>query len=482
MNTPPVLHLLGRLIALFGLLPLAPAALGALEGSEVWPYLFTAGLMLFVGAGLAAATAGQPAPDRRGVWLFVALAWLLLPLFAALPFALSGAAPAPVDALFEAYSGLTTTGASIFAQVDPLPRPLILWRAALSWAGGLLGVVLLFTFLLPTGVGGLTLARNAVPGGDERSLDGRFWQMLRAVGWVYALLTLLCAAALSAFGLPVFDALCLALSALSTGGFLPNDAGIAGYRNLAGELVLMLFMLAGSVNLTLHWGLAQGRGRDFLRDSEVRYLLQALTALAVVFFFWFWLVRDAPPLETLRTVAFTLVSMLSTTGIDNGGGSGEGALLFSPIVLIGLVLVGGGLGSTTGGLKLIRLSILFKQSQRELTRLSFPHAIANIRSGTRPVSDHITRQIWAMFFAFVLVLSLTAVVLAIEGVAPVSAIAAGVAALTNAGPALGQIDPGGALWWDFSALSKLVLMLGMVLGRLELLALLMLLNPGYWRG
>ncbi len=481
MIAPPVLHLLGRLLALTGLLPLLPAGLAALEGSESWPYLFTAGLMLFAGAGLAAATAGQPAPDRRGVWLFVALCWLVLPAAGALPFALDDTLADPVDALFEAVSGMTTTGATVYAGLDGLPRPLLLWRALLNWSGGLLAVVLVFVFLAPTGIGGLALARNAVPGGDERTLDGRFWQMLRALAWVYAGLTLLCAASLSALGWPAFDAVCVALSTLSTGGFLPRDGGIAAYGSPAGEVVLMLFMLAGSINLTLHWGLAQGRWRELLRDSELRYLAQAATAAIVLAFFWFWIVAEAPVLENLRQVAFTVVSMLTTTAFDPGA-AGQAGPDFSPIVLIGLVLVGGCMGSTAGGLKLMRLSVLFKQSQRELTRLSFPHAITNIRSGTRPVADRVTRQIWAMFFTFVLALSLIAVVLALDGIPPVSAIAAGVAALTNAGPALAQIDPGGIGWGAFSGQAKAALMVAMVLGRLELLALLMLLNPGYWRG
>jgi trk system potassium uptake protein TrkH len=385
-----------------------------------------------------------------------------------------------VDALFEAVSGLTTTGASVLPSLDEAPAAVLLWRALLQGLGGFITLLMIVVLLSPLGVGGLDLANSALPRGEGADLPERLAQTAKEMSWVYLALVVACGLLLWLAGMPVFDAICHALSTVSTGGFSTRTGGIGAFASIQIEVVLTAFMLLGACNFTLLWALSNGRLASHRLDAETRYLgyvavlaVVALTALAVV-------ESRAAPVEAARFGAFTAISLLTTTGYASGAGLAVQSV--SPALMIGLVLIGGATFSSTGGIKLLRLAVLVKQAGRELARLVHPHGVIRLRLGDRAIGDHHIWAIWSYVFVLALSLAGATVVLAALGLEMETAVATAVATLANAGPAVHLIDPSAPAFAQLSDGTKLFLGLLMVLGRVELLTFFVLLNPSYWRG
>ena len=487
MSYTSVVHCLGWAVVLLAALMILPALTAMLDGNTALAWTFAASAVLsgFFGAGFAMATrreAGQF--GKREGFMFLVLVWLVLALFGAIPLHFSGLPGRPIDAFFEAISGLTTTGATVFEGLEEMPPAILLWRALLQWSGGLLSIVLAVSLVSHLGIGGMEAFQSALPRGEGASLPARMLQTAQDLFWIYVLLTLFGALALWAVGMSAFDALCHAFTALSTGGFSTRDGGIAAYNNPLIELALMAIMILGAVNFTLHWAAFNGRFRVFRENAEVHYL-----TVAVTFLVFAGIVSsliggtERPFVIELREVIFMAVSALTTTGFGNGqpGAGGLIAPALAPILIIGLVLVGGATGSTTGGMRLMRVAVLFKQAQRELLRLSHPHGVRPLRLGKIRVQNPVIWSVWSFFFILILVLSATALALAFFELPADVAVAAAVLAISNAGPFLHSIAPEAPSYADMPDGAKYVLALGMLAGRVELLALLSLLNPAYWR-
>ena len=485
MSYTSVFHCLGWTVVLLAALMILPALTAMLDGNTALAWTFAASAVLsgFFGAGFAMATrrgAGQF--GKREAFMFLVLVWLVLALFGAIPLHFSGLPGRSVDAFFEAISGLTTTGATVFEGLERLPPAILLWRALLQWGGGLLSIVLAVSLVSHLGIGGMEAYQSALPRGEGASLPARMLQTAQDLFWIYVLLTLLGAVGLWAAGMSAFDGLCHAFAALSTGGFSTRDGGIAAYDSPIIELVLMAIMLLGAINFTLHWAVFNGRFRNFRENAEI-YYLTVTVAFLVFAVVALTLIGETERnvMSELREGVFLAVSALTTTGFSNSQTGGLAAPALAPILIIGLVLVGGAAGSTTGGMRLMRVAVLFKQAQRELLRLSHPHGVRPMRLGRLRIDNSIIWSVWSFFFILILVLSATALALAFFGLAPSVAVAAAVVAVTNAGPLLQSIAPEAPSYADMPDGAKYVLALGMLAGRVELLALLSLLNPAYWR-
>ncbi|MDA1101210.1 MAG: hypothetical protein O2967_19765 [Proteobacteria bacterium] len=487
MSYTSVFHCLGWAVVLLAALMILPALTAMLDGNTALAWTFAASAVLsgFFGAGFAMAT-------QRDIWqfgkregfMFLVLIWLVLALFGAIPLHFSGYPGRPIDAFFEAISGLTTTGATIFGELEQMPPAILLWRALLQWGGGLLSIVLAVSLISHLGIGGMETFQSALPRGEGASLPARMLQTAQDLFWIYVLLTLFGALALWAVGMSAFDALCHAFAALSTGGFSTRDGGIAAYNSPAIELVLMAIMIVGAINFTLHWAAFNGRFRGFRENAEVHYLIAAVTFLVFAGIVLSLITATEGNFVTqLREVVFLAISALTTTGFSNSqpGASGVAAPVLAPILIIGLVLVGGATGSTTGGVRLMRVAVLFKQAQRELLRLMHPHGVRPVRLGKMRIQNPIIWGVWSFFFILILVLTATALALAFFGLPADVAVAAAVLAISNAGPFLPTMLPEAVSYADMPDGAKYVLALGMLAGRVELLALLSLLNPSYWR-
>ena len=487
MSYTSVFHCLGWAVLLLASLMVLPAMTALLDGNTALAWTFAASAILsgFCGAGFAIATwRGAGDFGKREGCMFLVLVWIVLALFGALPLHFSGLPGRPIDAFFEAISGLTTTGATVFSGLEDIPPAILLWRSLLQWGGGLLSIVLAISLVAPLGIGGMEAFQSALPRGEGASMPARMLQVAQDLFWIYVLLTLLAAFSLWLAGMSAFDGLCHAFSAISTGGFSTREGGIASYHSSMIELVLMAVMLVGAMNFTLHWAVFNGRIRAFRENAEVYYLTIAMTLLVFAVIVLFMIGESEMDFVSyFRSGIFTAISALTTTGFTNSE-VGAGALAvgaLAPILIIGLVLVGGATGSTSGGMRLLRVAVLSKQAQRELLRLTHPHGVRPIRLGKIRIQNPVIWSVWSFFFILILVLAATALALAFFGLDTEAAITAAVVSVSNAGPFLHTITPSAPGYDEMSDGAKIVLAMAMMAGRVELLALLSLINPSFWR-
>ena len=477
------LSTLGWTLAGFALTMLAPAfvAFGYAETDQAWTFLVSAGVTLFAGGALVAATRGvSRRPNQREAFALAVLVWLVLPFFGALPLYYIGITPTAADAYFEAMSGLTTTGATVLAELEIVERSVLVWRALLQWLGGLGALMLTLVLLSFYSGGAMKLFRSAMPRGERHDLRVQLAQSLQAIWWVYLALTSACALSLFLAGIDIFESICLAMSTLSTGGFSTRDGSLASISSPAVEAVLVVFMLVGAVNFTFHWALFHGRGwRVYAGDPEVRYLiaiaLAGSAALAAILF----AAGHSGTFGSIRTGLFNVVSMMTTTGFHNGEPANWP--LFATLLLTVLALIGGCAGSTAGGLKLLRLSLLIKLAARELNRLAHPSAVRRIVYAGRAADESPLSGILTFFCTYAVALGLVGVALSFFGLEFHHAFMASAAALSNTGP-LAVLAAGGEGGYDaLAAGAKWTLCMAMLLGRLEVFALLAFLAGAFRR-
>lgn len=482
MSHAAVSRVLGWMLSIFAATMLAPAllSLGAGEIDTAAGFALSAGAALFIGVLLLVTGRGRGGAIGRAEALVLAVTgWLVLGLFGALPFVFGSTATSLTDGFFESLSGLTTTGLSIFPAPENLDSGLLLWRAMTQWMGGMATIVFAITILPTLGIGGIEILRGDATQRVSDTLRPRLRQTARALWMLYAFLTALCGAALWIAGMPAFDALCHAMSTLSTGGFSTRADSVAGFDNAAVELILVVFMVAAAMNFTLHWRAIQGRPGHYGDDPECRFLL-GIVLFATVATAGVLIVGDRiMPLEALRKGVFAVVSAVTTTGYV--GPTIPMAPTFVVFLLLALAMVGGASGSTAGGLKLMRGVLLLRQGGREMVRLTRPHGVIPVKYGGASVPAPMIQAVWGFFAAYIFCLVLLASGLSAFGLDFPAALTAATSGLSNTGPVLGAVGGHGATYAALPDGAKWLLALGMLIGRLELLTLLVLLSPIFWR-
>ena len=416
---------------------------------------------------------------RREIILLSALVWVVLAAFGALPFVLGGPANSYADGYFETLSGLTTTGLTVFRDPATLDRSLLIWRAMLQWLGGLATIVLAVAVLPYLGLGGVQVRQGDSAQRVGQALRPGLRQAARTLSFAYGMLTGLCLVALLIAGMPPLDAVCHAMSTISTGGFSTHAAPMDAFRRPAIEIVLIVFMLLGALNFALHGPALGGRLSVYRRDSECRLMLVIVTLATAGTALYLTGIGQFDAGEAVRRGLFDVVSAITTTGYAGpAAGAGLNVLVF---VMLGLAVIGGATGSTAGGLKLMRWLLLLRQSGRELVRLTRPHGVVPVRYGGASVSSAVVQSVWGVFVAYMFSLVVLAIGLAAFGIAFPAALALAVSSLANAGPG---VAGSGGVAVEIAGLAtgaKGLIGLGMVAGRLELLAMLVLLNPMFWR-
>ncbi len=483
----PVLFFLSLFLGALAAALLAPAmiALTLDERVAVEIFLLASGLIGFLSGAIFFALRGRERGLRRGEsYTLTLLIWTILPVAASGPIAAIGGIE-PVPALFEAASGLTTTGATVFRELDALPRSLIFWRAELQWIGGLLTLLTLVLILGPTGAGGIPHQYIRIdahrPGQDGR----RVVEVIRLVATGYVVLSLACLALLIVAGMPIFDAVCLAMSTISTGGFMPRDGTVAVYANPAAEFVMVAFMLIGATSILWHRHLMRANFRLALENQESILVVAAALGLGVVYAVLFLEAAGGPavlaPAAALREGLFTGVSLLTTSGFEvrNGG------FTIVPLSLVlTIVFIGGATFSTAGGVKAYRVGAMFAQSGRELVRLIHPHSVSRSHFGTQEYSLDLMKAVWAQFSVAICLVALATAFVTLDDTSFVDALTVAVGAFANVTAIYTTGWPGTTAspgFAGFTDATKLVLAAVMVLGRLEILILFGALRATYWR-
>jgi trk system potassium uptake protein TrkH len=417
---------------------------------------------------------------REG-YAVVSLSWLAIGVAGAVPYLLTGVIRSPIAALFESVSGFTTTGATVFADIETLPHGILFWRSLTQWIGGM-GIIVLGIAILPfLGVGGMQLFRAEVPGPTPERLQPRIAQTAKLLWFVYAGLTATQVLLYVAGGMPVFDAVNHALTTLSTGGFSPRNASIAAYPSAYLQYVTIAFMYLAGVNFTLHYHALSGRPRKYLQDSEWRvytYVILGATALVLAALLFSGHYAQHGAERSFRDSLFQVVSITTTTGYVSY--DYELWPAGTNLLLLMLMFVGGMAGSTAGGMKVIRVHTLFRQGMTGLKRSIHPRAIVVTRVGGRALRDDDLLNILAFILLFVLCYAIGSLVLTFLGNDILTSLGAAAAAIGNIGPGLGEV---GAVdnYGGLGAFSQFVLLFLMLVGRLEIFTVLLLFHKDLWR-
>lgn len=417
--------------------------------------------------------------SREG-FLIVALFWFVLGSVGALPFLFSESPSLSItDAFFESFSGLTTTGATVIVGLDHLPKAILFYRQMLQWFGGM-GIIVLAVAILPLlGIGGMQLYRAEMPGPlKDNKMQPRIAEMAKTLWFIYVSLTALCALALWFAGMSVFDAICHSFATIAIGGFSTYDASVGYFNSPAINTIIAVFLFISGCNFALHFSALTGRNlKIFWKDTEFKVYLGIHIVLIGICTAVLWKHNVYSSFgETLNHSFFQAESLATTAGFSTVNFSEWP--IFLPILLICASFIGGCAGSTGGGMKVIRILLLYLQGTRELKRLVHPNAIYTIKLGQRALPERIIEAVWGFFSAYILVFIISMLALIALGMDEFSAFSAVAATLNNLGPGLGQVAA------NFSTINdgaKWVLLLDMFFGRLEVFTLLVLLTPTFWR-
>jgi len=479
MNFQTVLKILGVLLIMFSVTHLTPLLVSFIYSDQnSLPFIISFSVTLFTGLMLWLPVRNVHRDLRyRDGFLVVVLFWSVLATFGALPFILSTYNPLSItDAFFESMSGLTTTGGTILTNLDSLPHSTLFYRQQLQWLGGM-GIVVLAVAIMPMlGIGGMQLYRAETPGPMKDSkLTPRITESAKALWYIYFGLTSICTLAYFFAGMSLFDAICHAFSTVAIGGFSTHDLSLGHFNSGAIEVIAMIFMIIASANFSLHFLAWRRRSiTPYLSDSEYRFFLLIISAAALVLL-GALIAQNVygDHLTTIRQGLFHLISVVTTTGYTSGGFSWwPGAL---PVMLILLSFMGGCAGSTAGGIKVMRIQLMYKQGRKEIVSLIHPNAVLSIKL---VISEKVINTVIAFFSTYVFCYAIIAFALCVVGLDWVTAFSAAAACLNNLGPGLQDVANNYA---SINDAAKWILSFAMLLGRLELFTLLVLFTSTFWR-
>ncbi|CAG8871532.1 Trk system potassium uptake protein TrkI [Pseudomonas fluorescens] len=480
----PTLRILGFIIGIF-LITLAVsmvvpmATLMIFERTGDLPSFLWSSLITFL-AGLAMVIPGRPEQVHlrpRDMYLLTVCSWVVVCIFAALPFLLTQHI-SYTNAFFESMSGITATGATVLSGLDNMSPGILMWRSMLHWLGGI-GFIAMAVAILPLlRIGGMRLFQTESSDRSEKVMP-RSHMVAKSIVLVYIGFTVIGSLAFWWAGMSLFDAINHAMSAISTGGFSTSDQSLAKWEAPAVHWVAVVVMILGSVPFTLYVSTLRGNRGALIRDQQVQGLLGLLVATWIVLGTWYWVTTDLPWFDALRHVALNVTSVVTTTGFALGDYSLWGN--FSLMLFFYLGFIGGCSGSTAGGIKIFRFQVAYILLKANLNQLIHPRAVIKQKYNGHRLDEEIVRSILTFSFFFAFTIGLIALLLSLLGVDWMTALTGAAATVSGVGPGLGEvIGPAG----NFSTLpdaAKWILAGGMLLGRLEIITVLVLCMPAFWR-
>ena len=417
--------------------------------------------------------------NLRQTFLFSSLAWVMVALFGSLPFVLSTQDFTFSEAFFESMSGITTTGATIISDLDSSPKSILLWRAIMQWLGGIGIVVMAITILPLLKVGGMQLFKMEGPDSTEKILP-RTVEVAAIIISTYIVLTFLCGFFYWVFGMTMFDSVSHAMTTIATGGFSTHNDSIGFFKNPNIEIVASIFIILGSIPFISYLKFAQGNRKVFFNDVQIKGLIYLLViSITVMFFYLMFINYESSLLDKIRVSSFNVISILSGTGYvtDDFGLWGK----FSLVFFLLLMFIGGCAGSTTCGIKIFRLQMLLIFLKNQIQKLISPNSVIITKYNNQKISDSFINSVIIFIFTFLFIFLIMAMLLSISGLDFITSISGAASSISNVGPGLGDIIGPNGNYQAIPDISKWILSIGMLLGRLELFAVLVLFFPSFWR-
>ena len=475
----PVGYVIGMTVAALGVAMLVPMFVDLLQGNGHSGVFLEAAIVTTLIGGLVALTSANSVADGmrvQQIFILTTAVWAVLPLFGAIPFIRGATGADFTDAYFEAMSGLTTTGSTVFANLDELPAGLLLWRSMLQWFGGIGIIVVAMAFMPELRVGVMQIFRSEGFDTDGKVLP-RAAEIASRISIVYLGLTVLCALAYFAVGLSVFDAVNHAMTTIATGGFSTHDASFGAFKGSA-EYIGALFMILASLPFVRYVQLLAGSTGPISRDSQVRvFLMTVLSLIAVMTAYR--LLNGAVPLLSFQETVFNVTSIITGTGYASTDYQSWGTFPATLFFFIGLV--GGCAGSTCCSVKIFRYQLLWGAVANQIRRIHSPHGVFQLKYEGRTMTEDVISSVMAFLTMFIVTLGVVSILLSSTGLDPITSISGAATAIANVGPGLGpEIGPDGN-FGELNTMAKWILLTAMLIGRLEPMVVFVLFTSRFWR-
>ena len=474
-----VFFIVGILLVILGIFMMIPYAVQLIYSENSNSFFSSSIITIFIGILTVLANLKKENQlNLQQAFLFSTLAWVSIAFFGSLPFLLSNLNLSFSEAFFESMSGITTTGSTTISDLDNTPKSILLWRAIMQWLGGI-GIIVMATTVMPLlKVGGMQVFKTD-SSGTEKILPKTI-EVAFAIISIYTVLTLVCGFVYWTQGMNIFDSIAHSLTTLATGGFSTHNESIGYFKSPGIEFTSIIFIILGSIPFITYLKFVKGNKKIFYQDVQIRgFLYLLIISVLVMFIYLFLNTTEYSILDNLRISSFNVLSILSGTGYvtDDFGLWGEFPLIF----FIFLMFVGGCAGSTTCGIKIFRLQILFIFVGNQIKKLIYPNSIFIVNYNNKKIEDSFINSVIIFIFSYLFLFLIIAMLLSISGLDFLSAISGAATSISNVGPGLGEMIGPNGNFSQVSDISKWILSFAMLLGRLEIFAVLVLFLPSFWR-
>ena len=479
-NYKTVFFAIGVLLVILGAFMLIPFFVQFIYDEKNNTFLLSALVTAFIGTLLVLTNLEENKKlNLQQAFLLTTLSWLGIAIFGCLPFLLSNLNLSFVDAFFESMSGITTTGSTIITNLDDAPKSILIWRAILQWLGGIGVIVMAITILPLLNIGGMQLFRMESSDTTEKILP-KTREITLIISIIYLALTFTCGISYWAVGMNIFDSIAHSMTTIATGGFSTYSGSIGHFQNPRIEIISIIFIVLGSIPFIAYLKFVKGDKKIFFKDAQIKGLIYILIISILLMFLYLMLSnKEYSFSENLRISTFNVVSVLSGTGYVTADFSSWGN--FPLIFFLFLMFIGGCAGSTTCGIKIFRFQILSHFIINQIKKLVYPHGVFSIKYNNEKINDTFIYSIITFIFLYFFIFFILAALLSVNGLDFITAISGSASAISNVGPGLGNVIGPNGNFSDLPNFSKLSLSLGMLLGRLELFAVLVLFFPSFWK-
>ena len=474
-----VFFIVGILLLVLGLFMMIPYAVQLIYDENSNSFFSSSIITIFIGIlTILASLKKEKQLNLQQAFLFSTLAWVSIAIFGGIPFVLSNLKLSLSEAFFESMSGITTTGSTVILDLDSSPKSILIWRAIMQWLGGI-GIIVMATTVLPLlKVGGMQLFKLDASG-TEKILP-KTVEISVLIITIYTTLTFACAFVYWIQGMSIFDSIAHSFTTLATGGFSTHNESIGYFKNPGIEFTATIFIILGSIPFIAYLKFIKGNRRIFFQDVQIKgFIYLLIISILIMFLYLFVNNNEYSFLDNLRISSFNVISILSGTGYvtDDFGLWGEFPLIF----FLFLMFVGGCAGSTTCGIKVFRLQVLFLFLKNQIKKIIYPNSIFVLNYNNQKVEDSFVNSVIVFIFSYLFIFLIIAILLSITGLDFLSAISGAATSISNVGPGLGEMIGPNGNFSQVSDVSKWILSFGMLLGRLEIFAVLVLFLPSFWR-
>ena len=480
MKFSPIIYLIGMLLCILSLFMMIPAFVDWLYGNNDWPAFVGASLLtLFVGAILYLSNRDSTTEhlELRQAFLLTNSAWISIALFGSLPFLLSEIDMSFTDAIFESTSGITTTGATVINNLEATSHGILIWRALLQWLGGV-GIIVMALAVLPMlSIGGMQLFKTESYETPDKVVP-KAASFAAGISIVYITLTVVWALMLWFAGMPLFDSIAHAMTTLATGGYSTRSDSLAAFNSSSIEIIVIFGMIVGSLPFVHYLAITKKGLKNLFKDDQVKLFLTLIVFVVLIVSIYLNL-NDIPFLEALRLASFNVISIITGTGFGTSDFNNWGG--FPTTILLILMFIGGCAGSTTCGLRMARIQVLVANAKAQISKLIRPHAVVVSYYNQKPIPENVAESVMGFFFLYIISFAVIACLLGGLGLDLITAISGAASAIGNVGPGLGDIIGPSGTYQSIPELGKLFLCIGMILGRLEIFAILVMFSPLFWK-